>query len=73
MVKRGANKDYIGYVGSAGFRPFYIIMKTIQLCTNHMNVLANNNELLKHIQFGIRLKPYSIKEGCIIDLHIINT
>ena len=25
--KEGANKDYIGYVGSTGFRPSHIIIK----------------------------------------------
>ena len=48
--KEGANKYYIGYVGSIGFRPLHIIIKKIKLYTNHMNVLADNKELLKYIE-----------------------
>ena len=55
--KEGANTYYIGYVGSildiygsTGFKPLHIIIKDIKLHTNYMNVLANNNELLKYIE-----------------------
>ena len=48
--KEEANKYYIGYVGSTGFRPLYIIIKKIKLYTNHMNVLADNGEVLKCIE-----------------------
>ena len=40
--KKGANKYYIGYVGSTGFRPLHIIIKKIKLYTNHVSVLADN-------------------------------
>ena len=46
--KEGANKYYIGYVGSTGFRPLHIIIKDIKLYTNRINVLADNKELLKY-------------------------
>ena len=42
-----ADKLYIAYL-SGGLRPLHIIIKDIKLCTNHMNVLAN--ELLKYIE-----------------------
>ena len=45
--EEGANKYYIGYVGSTGFRPLHIIIKNMKLYVDHMNVLANDNELLK--------------------------
>ena len=48
--KEGANKYYIGYVRSTGFRPLHTIIKRIKLYTNHMNVLADNKELLKYIK-----------------------
>ena len=57
--KEGANKYYIGYVGSTGFRPLHIIIKKIRLYTNHMNVLADNKDLLKYIE--IWHKIYLIK------------
>ena len=44
--EEGANKYYIGYVGSTSFRSLHIIIKNIKLYTDDMNVLANNNELL---------------------------
>ena len=43
-----ANK-YIAYL-SGGFRPLHIIIKNIKLYTDHMNVLANDNELLKYTE-----------------------
>ena len=48
--KEGANNYYIVYVGSTGFKPLHIIIKDIKLYVNHMNVLANDNELLKYIE-----------------------
>ena len=45
--KKGANKYYIGYAGSTGFRPIHIIIKKVKLYTNHMNFLADNKRLLK--------------------------
>ena len=45
----GANKYYIAYL-SGGFKPLHIITKGIKLYTNHMNVLINDNELLKYIK-----------------------
>ena len=48
--EKGADKNYIAYVGCTGFRPLHIIVKYIKLYTNHMNVLANDNELLKYIK-----------------------
>ena len=47
--KRGANKYYISYL-SDGFKRLCINIKNIKLYTNHMNVLANDNELLKYIK-----------------------
>ena len=47
--EHGANKYYIAYL-SGGFKPLQIIVKDIKMYTNHVNVLANDNELLKYIQ-----------------------
>ena len=44
--KKGGNKHYIAYL-SGDFRPLHIIIKNIKLHTDHMKVLANDNELLK--------------------------
>ena len=55
--EKGANKYYIRYVGSTGFRPLHIIIKKIKLYTNNMNVLANNSELLKYIGISNTIKP----------------
>ena len=54
--EEGANKYYIGYVGSTGFRPLHIIIKNIKLYTDCMNVLANDNELLKYIEIWNKIK-----------------
>ena len=54
--KEGANKYYIGYVGSTGFRPLHITNKKIKLYTNHRNVLADNKELLKYIEIWDKIK-----------------
>ena len=53
--EEGANKYYIGYL-SGGFRPLCIIIKDIKLYTGHMNVLANNNELLKYIEIRNKIE-----------------
>ena len=44
-----ANKYYIAYL-NGGFKQLYITIKNIKLYTNDMNVLANDNELLKYIE-----------------------
>ena len=57
------NKDLINilldicvfYIG-AGFRPLHIIIKKIKLYANHMNVLADNNELLKYIDIWNKIE-----------------
>ena len=69
-------KYYIGYQRGTGFRPLHIIIKKIKLYTNHMNVLADNDELLKYIEIWNKIqaffnKIFNIKKGCIIDLYII--
>ena len=71
--EKGADKNYIAYVGCTGFRPLHIIVKYIKLYTNHMNVLANDNESLKYIKIWNKTKPYSIKRGFIMYLYIMNT
>ena len=45
-AEQGANKYYIAYL-NGGLRPLHIIIKDIKLYTNHMNILASDNELLK--------------------------
>ena len=47
--EHGANKYYIAYL-NGGFKPLHIIIKNTKLYTNDMNVLANDNELLKYIK-----------------------
>ena len=54
--KEGANKYYIGYVGSTSFRPLHIIIKNIKLYANLINVLAIDNELLKYIEIWNKIK-----------------
>ena len=59
------NKDLINilldicvfYIG-AGFRPLHIIIKKIKLYANHMNVLADNNELLKYIDIWNKIEVF---------------
>ena len=65
------NKGLINII-SGGFRPLYII-KSIKLHTYHMNVLANDNELLKYIQVWNKIETLLNKKGFIIDLYIMNT
>ena len=47
--ERGANKYYIAYL-NGGFKPLYISIKNIELYTNRMDVLANDNELSIYIE-----------------------
>ena len=47
--EHGANKYYIAYL-KRGLRPLHIIIKDIKLYTSHIDVLANDNELLKYIE-----------------------
>ena len=49
------------YTGCTGFRPSYINMKNMKLYTDHMNVLADNNELLKYIEIPSGPKKTSPK------------
>ena len=53
--KHGANKYYISYL-SDGFNPLRINTKNIKLYTNHMNVLANDNKLLKYIKIWNKIE-----------------
>ena len=48
--EQGSYKYYIEYLQSNGFKPIHIIIKKIKLYTNHMNVLGDNEELLKYIE-----------------------
>ena len=50
-----AKKYYTAYL-NGGFKPLYIIIKDIKLYTNHMNVLANDNELLKYIEIWNKIE-----------------
>ena len=53
--EQGANKYYIAYL-SGGLRPLHIIIKNIKLYTDRMNVLANDNELLKYIEIWNKIE-----------------
>ena len=53
--EHGFNKYYIGYL-SDSFKPLYITIKNIKLYTNYMNVLANDNELLKYIEIWNKIE-----------------
>ena len=64
-------KYYNGYLGGTGFRPSHIIIEKIKLYTNHMNVLVDNDELLKYIEIWNKITALFNKKGCIIDLYII--
>ena len=44
----------IAYCG--GFKPLYITIKNIKLYTNDMNVLANDNELLKYSEMWNKIE-----------------
>ena len=47
--EQAANKYYIAYL-NGDLRPLHIIIKDIQLYTDHMNILVDDNELLKYIK-----------------------
>ena len=51
----GANKYYIAYLSSV-FKPLYMTIKNIKLCTNNMIVFANDNELLKYIEIWNKIE-----------------
>ena len=65
--EEGANKYYIGYVGSTSFRSLHVIIKNLKLYTDEMNVLANNNELLKYIEIRNKI------ETLLNNLYMMNT
>ena len=54
--EEAANKHYTGYLGITGVRPLHIIIKNVKLYTNHMNVLADDNELLKYVEIWNKIK-----------------
>ena len=54
--KEGANKYYIIYVGRTGFKPLHTITEKKKLYTNHMNVLADNGEVLKYIEIWDKIE-----------------
>ena len=53
--KHGANKNYISYL-SDGFKPLCINIKNIKMHTNHINVLANDNKLLRYIKIWNKIE-----------------
>ena len=53
--EHSAKKFYIAYL-SGGFKPFYITIKNKKLYTNDMNVLANDNKLLKYIEVWSKIE-----------------
>ena len=53
--KEGADKYYIAYL-NGGFKPLYITIKNIELYTNRMDVLVNDNELLKCIEIWKKIE-----------------
>ena len=53
--EHGANKYFIGYFNS-GFKPLHVVIKNTESHPNNMNVLANNNELLKYIEMGNKIE-----------------
>ena len=52
--KKGGNNYHIVYL--SGFRPLHIIIKNIKLYTALMNVLANDNELLKYTEIWNKIE-----------------
>ena len=69
--EKGRTKYYIGYL-SGSFRPLGIAIKNTKLHTNNMNILANNNELLKHIKIWNRIESLFNKNLIVVYI-IINT
>ena len=53
--EQGVNKYDIAYL-SDSFRPLHITIKNIKLYTDRMNVLANDNELLKYIEIWNKIE-----------------
>ena len=53
--EQGANKYYIAYL-SGGLRPLRIIIKNIKMYADHMNVLVNDNKLLKYIEIWNKIE-----------------
>ena len=51
----GANKYYVAYLSRA-FRPLYIINENIKAYTDSIDVLANDNELLKYIEIWKKIE-----------------
>ena len=72
--KHAVNKYYIAYLNGS-FKALYITIKNIKSYTNHMNVLANDNELLKYIEIWNKIKSLfnkkSNSKGFIVILCII--
>ena len=60
--EQGASKYYIAYL-NGGLRPLHIIIKDIKLYTNHMSVLANDDELLKYIEIWCEIESLFNKKG----------
>ena len=54
--EEGVNRYYIRYDGSTGVRPLHIVIKNLKLYTNHVNVLADDNELLKYVEIWNKIK-----------------
>ena len=48
--EQGCYKYYIGYLGGIGFKPLHILIKKTKLYASCMNVLADNDKLLKYIK-----------------------
>ena len=55
--EQGANKYYIAYLSDG----LHIIIKNIKFHTDHMNVLPNDNELLKYIEIWNKIKALLYK------------
>ena len=53
--EQGGNKYDIAYFNGS-LRPLHFIIKDIKLYTNHMNVLANDNGLLKYIEIWNKIE-----------------
>ena len=60
--EHGANKYYIAYL-SGGFKLLYITIKNIKLYTNDINVLANDNKLLKYIEIWSKIEALFNKKN----------
>ena len=54
-VKHAANKYYIAYLNGS-YKPLCIVIRNTKLHTNNMNVLANDNELLKYIEIWNKIE-----------------